>query len=162
MRSTLTIRRLVRDDFDSWESLWQAYLRFYRADLSDEITRNTFDRLVDEPDGLVGLVAQGEQGLLGLAHLVFHASTWSSATYCYLEVLFVSPAARGTSVAKALFAAIYEGADRRGATRTYWQTQPYNSPVRSLYDQVGHLTSLSSISDSQHCGRSLTSSATRS
>ncbi len=142
MRSNLTIRRLLRDDFDSWESLWQAYLRFYRADLSDEFTRNTFDRLVDDTDGyLVGLVAQGEQGLVGLAHLVFHASTWSSASYCYLEDLFVSPAARGTSVAKALFAATYEEADRCSAARTYWQTQQYNGPARSLYDQVGRLTS---------------------
>jgi GNAT superfamily N-acetyltransferase len=141
VHSTLTIRRLVRDDFDSWESLWRAYLRFYRADLSEEITRNTFDRLADETDGLVGLVAQSEEGLVGLAHLVFHASTWSRATYCHLEDLFVSPEARGTSVAKALIAATYEEADRRGATRTYWQTQQYNGPSRSLYDQVGQLTS---------------------
>jgi GNAT superfamily N-acetyltransferase len=141
VHSNLTIRRLVQDDFDSWESLWQDYLRFYRADLSDEITRHTFDRVVDETHGLVGLVAQGEQGLVGLAHLVFHASTWSFATYCYLEDLFVSPAARGRSVAKALFSAAYEEADRRGATRTYWHTQQYNGPARSLYDQVGHLTS---------------------
>jgi hypothetical protein len=66
--------------------------------LSDEITRHTFDRLVDETYGLVGLVAQGEQGLVGLAHLVFHESTWSPTTYCYLEDLFVSLAARGTFV----------------------------------------------------------------
>ena len=141
MYSNPTIRPLVRDDFSSWDSLWQDYLRFYRADLSDEITRHTFDRLVDQTNGLVGLVAQAEQGLVGLAHLVFHASTWSSAISCYLEDLFVSPGARGTPVANALFAATYEEADRRGATRTYWQTQQYNSPARSLYDQVGHLTS---------------------
>ena len=60
--------------------------------MSDEFTRNTFDRLVDDTDGyLVGLVAQGEQGLVGLAHLVFHASTWSSASYCYLEDLLYLP-----------------------------------------------------------------------
>lgn len=161
VRSNLTIPRLVRGDFDSWESLWQTNLRFYEADLSDEITRNTLARLVDETDGLVGLVAQGEQSLVGLAHLVFHASTWSSCTYCYLADLFVSPAARGTSVAQALFAPAYEEADRRSATHDYCQTQQYNSPDRSLYDHVGHLTSLISISDSQQICSSLTGSATR-
>jgi GNAT superfamily N-acetyltransferase len=139
--SSLTIRRLVRDDFRLWHSLWHAYLRFYRAYLLEEITRTTFERLADETNGLVGLVAQREGELVGFAHLVFHPSTWSSATYCYLEDLFVSPAARGSSVAKALIAATYEEADRRGATRTYWHTQEYNGPARSLYDQVGHLTS---------------------
>ncbi|HUB69586.1 MAG TPA: GNAT family N-acetyltransferase [Acidimicrobiales bacterium] len=136
-----TIRRLVRDDFSLWEPLWHEYLRFYRAGLSEEITRATFDRLADGTSGLVGLVAQGEKELVGLVHLVLHPSTWSSATYCYLEDLFVSPAARGSSVAKALIAASYLEADRRGATRTYWHTQQYNGPARSLYDQVGHLTS---------------------
>ena len=109
MFSNLTIRRLVRDDFSLWEPLWHAYLRFYRADLSEEITRITFERLADGTNGLVGLVAHGEEELVGLAHLVFHPSTWSSTTYCYLEDLFVSPAARGSSVAEALISATYEG-----------------------------------------------------
>ena len=139
--SNLTIRRLVRDDFGSWESLWHGYLRFYRADLSEEITRTAFERLADETNGLVGLVAQSEEELVGFVHLVFHPSTWSSATYCYLEDLFVSPAARGSSVAKALISAAFEEAAGGGATRTYWHTQQYNGPARSLYDQVGHLTS---------------------
>jgi hypothetical protein len=36
---------------------------------------------------------------------------------------------------------VYEEADRRGAAKTYWQTQQYNGRARSLYDQVGHVTS---------------------
>ena len=93
-------------------------------------------------DDVVGLVAEGDDGaLLGFAHLVFHPSTWSTAPYCYLEDLFVSPAARGTATARDLVAAAYAEADRRGAARTYWQTQQYNGAARSLYDQVGRVTS---------------------
>jgi GNAT superfamily N-acetyltransferase len=91
---------------------------------------------------MVGLVAVGDHGeLLGFAHLVFHPSTWSDTFYCYLEDLFVSREARGTTTGRDLIQAVYGEADRRGATNTYWQTQQYNGAARSLYDQVGHLTS---------------------
>jgi GNAT superfamily N-acetyltransferase len=134
------VRSVQRSDLDAWLPLWHAYLRFYRAELSDETTASTFERLVD--GDLVGLVAEGDDGeLRGFAHLVFHASTWSDEPYCYLEDLFVLPAARGTSVARDLFAAVYAEADRRGAAKTYWQTQQYNGAARSLYDQVGSVTS---------------------
>jgi GNAT superfamily N-acetyltransferase len=136
------IRRLERSDFEAWVELWRGYLRFYRAELPEDVTATTFERLVSEAGDVVGLVAEGDRGaLLGFAHLVFHPSTWSPGLYCYLEDLFVSPAARGTSTARRLFAAVYAEADRRGAAKTYWQTQQYNGAARSLYDQVGHPTS---------------------
>jgi GNAT superfamily N-acetyltransferase len=136
------IRPLQQSDFESWLELWRGYLRFYRAELAEETTISTFERLVTRPDDVVGLVAEGDDGaLLGFAHLVFHPSTWSTAPYCYLEDLFVSRAARGTATARDLVAAVYAEADRRGAARTYWQTQQYNGAARSLYDQVGRVTS---------------------
>lgn len=136
------IRVLADTDFDSWQRLWRAYLRFYRAEVSDEVTAATFRRLCRGTDGLAGLVAAGERGeLVGLAHLVFHPSTWSTEPYCYLEDLFVAPSARGSGAARDLLEAVFAEADRRGAARTYWETQEYNSPARSLYDQVAHRTS---------------------
>ena len=83
----------------------------------------------------------GDDRPVGLAHLVFHPSTWSLDAYCYLEDLYVEPAARGTGAAQALFGAVYAEADARGAERVYWLTQAYNGAARSLYDGVGHLTS---------------------
>ena len=136
------IRPVEKADFNTWRDLWQGYLDFYRAELSEETTINTFDRLVNQADGFVGLVAvANDVDLVGLAHLVFHPATWSMAPYCYLEDLFVSPVARGRSTARDLIAATYEEADRRGAARTYWHTQQYNGAARSLYDQLGHSTS---------------------
>ncbi len=136
------IRPLVAADFAAWEQLWLAYLRFYRAEVSDEITASTFRRLCDKGDRMIGLVATDEQGaLVGLAHLVFHPSTWSASPYCYLEDLFVAPATRGTGTARQLLDAVFAEADRRGAARTYWETQEFNAPARSLYDQVAHRTS---------------------
>jgi GNAT superfamily N-acetyltransferase len=136
------IRPLAAADFALWERLWLAYLRFYRAEVSDEVTALAFRRLCDQTDGMIGLVATDEQGeLVGLAHLVFHPSTWSADPYCYLEDLFVHPAARGTGTARQLLEAAFAEARRRGAARTYWETQEFNAPARSLYDQVAHRTS---------------------
>lgn len=136
------IRPLAAADFAQWEQLWLAYLRFYRATISSEATAATFRRLCDQTDGMIGLVATDDQGALaGLAHLVFHPSTWSVDPYCYLEDLFVAPAARGTGTAVQLLEAAFAEAQRRGAARTYWETQEFNAPARSLYDQVAHRTS---------------------
>lgn len=136
------IRGLEVADYAAWEPLWLAYLRFYRAEVSTEVTAATFRRLCDQTDGMIGLVAADEHGALtGLAHLVFHSSTWSTDPYCYLEDLFVTPATRGTGTARQLLEAVFAEARRRGAARTYWETQEFNGPARSLYDQVAHRTS---------------------
>ena len=96
----------------------------------------------DGEGGLVGFVAVDvDDRPLGLAHLVFHGTTWSEAGYCYLEDLYVDPSRRGGGVARALFAAVYAEAGQRGADRVYWHTQEYNAPARSLYDTVGQPTS---------------------
>lgn len=138
------IRALTADDYPGWLPLWRGYLRFYRGEVSDEVTLDTFRRLAGGLDGMTGLVAEDPAGrgtLAGLAHLVFHPSTWASQPYCYLEDLFVAPAARGSGLSRQLIDAVYAEADRRGAARVYWETQEYNGAARSLYDLVAHRTS---------------------
>ena len=136
------IRAVEDSDLEAWRELWAGYLRFYRASVPGEVTLATFRRLVAGNDGMVGLVAEDSGRLVALANLVFHPSTWSPTVYCYLEDIFVAPTARGTSVALDLISAVFAEADRKGATRTYWHTQEFNGPARSLYDQVAHPTSL--------------------
>jgi len=138
------IRALTADDYPAWLPLWRGYLRFYRGEVSDEVTLGTFRRLAGGLDGMTGLVAEDPAGtgrLAGLAHLVFHPSTWAAQPYCYLEDLFVAPQARGTGLSRQLIDAVYAEADRRGAARVYWETQEYNGAARSLYDLVAHRTS---------------------
>ena len=91
-----TIRPLETADWEGWSALWGGYLDFYRAELSEETSRATFERLCAGTDGLFGLLALDEGGAaVGLANCVVHATTWSRQPKCYLEDLFVSPAARG-------------------------------------------------------------------
>ena len=136
-----TVRPLQARDFDAWHLLWDGYNSFYRHEVTAEVTEDTFRRLHEGADGFFGLVAEHEGGLVGLAHAIFHPSTWTTRTYCYLEDLFVAGPHRGSGAARALIEALYAEADRRGADSVYWHTQSYNAPARSLYDQVAKSTS---------------------
>ncbi len=137
-----TVRPIDPQDREAWLPLWRGYNDFYRNTPTDSVTQTTFSRLCDGLDGLSGLVAENDTGeLVGLAHLVFHPSTWTTGTYCYLEDLFVSREGRGSGAGRQLIEGVYAEADRRGSDRVYWHTQQYNAPARSLYDAVGHATS---------------------
>jgi GNAT superfamily N-acetyltransferase len=137
-----TIRSLQATDWQEWRPLWIGYLDFYRAELPEETTRATFDRLCGEVDGMFGFMAVDDAGSgRGLAHCLIHASTWSKRPKCYLEDLFVSPASRGSGLGRALLERAKAASEERGARQLYWHTQQYNGRARSLYDQVGRPTS---------------------
>jgi GNAT superfamily N-acetyltransferase len=136
-----TVRPLEARDFDAWLPLWHGYHAFYRNEVTSSVTRETFRRLHEGADGFFGLIAESDDGLVGLAHAIFHPSTWTTRSYCYLEDLFVTRTHRGSGVARDLIEGVYSEADRRGADSVYWHTQSYNAPARSLYDQVVRPTS---------------------
>jgi GNAT superfamily N-acetyltransferase len=135
------IRPIREADRPLWEPLWQAYLDFYRADLTGEVTRSTWRSLCDPTSAVHGRVAERGRELVGLAHFILHPTTWSTGPTCYLEDLFVVRGARGSGVARQLIEAGYALADSAGAEVVYWITQEYNAPARSLYDTVAHRTS---------------------
>lgn len=136
----MTVRPLAEFDRSQWEPLWQGYNSFYRHVASPEVTDATFARLCASEE-MFGLVAQRDGRLEGLAHCLLHPSTWTTASYLYLEDLFVDPAARGGGTGQELIEAVYREADARGADSVYWHTQEYNGAARSLYDQVARRTS---------------------
>ncbi len=137
----MLVRKLVAADREAWDVLWRGYQEFYQVDLS-AITLSTWERLLDPtPDGPFGLVAQGtDGGLLGLAHYLFHGTTWSPKPRCYLNDLYTAPESRGQGVGRALIEAVYEAADAHDCERVYWLTQDFNKEARVLYDKVAQLT----------------------
>jgi GNAT superfamily N-acetyltransferase len=134
----MRVRRLEERDRAAWESLFRAYIEFYRTSVADEVIGLTWQRLMSgrggDPIGLV--VVDGADGPFGLAHVLFHRSTWSATWYCYLEDLFVAPLQRNTGAGRALIEAVYREADARGCTRTYWVTEEGNATARALYDRL--------------------------
>jgi GNAT superfamily N-acetyltransferase len=137
----IIIRPLEEKDRVAWEAMFRAYIRFYKAKVSDEVIALTWQRLIGQEDGFLGLVAQEDGGrLVGLAHMLFHRSSWSPTYYCYLEDLFVDIDTRRSGVGRALIEATYREADKRGATRTYWATMDDNATARRLYDRLAKMS----------------------
>jgi len=136
------IRPARAADEAAWRALWDAYNRFYRATVPPEATAMTWDRILSAGGDVAGLVAQTPDGVLaGFAHFTFHPTSWSTAPACYLEDLFVAPAARGGAIATALIDAVADAARARRASKLYWHTQEFNAPARSLYDTLASRTS---------------------
>ena len=137
-----TIRDLRAEDRAAWEPLWFGYLHFYRGELAPEVTDHTFGLMTERRDGCFGLAAEADDGaLVGIAHCVLHATTWSRGPTCYLEDLFVDPGHRGSGAGQALIETAGERARAQGSELLYWHTQAFNGPARSLYDTVASLTS---------------------
>ena len=135
---TAAVRPLEARDKPAWERLFRGYITFYQATVPDAVIEATWQRLMAaETDFHIAFVAtDAADRPIGLAHVLFHRSTWSPTFYCYLEDLFVDPSERARGVGRALIEAVYRAADAKGCTRTYWATQEHNYRARGLYDQM--------------------------
>jgi GNAT superfamily N-acetyltransferase len=134
------IRPLEGGDRAGWDPLWEGYLTFYETSLPPDVSDMTWARLMDPREPIYGLGAWLGDELVGIAHTVYHASTWSIAERCYLNDLFTAPSARGRGVARALIEAVYDQAKVIGAERVYWLTHETNTTAQALYDKVASRT----------------------
>lgn len=130
------IRPVRVGDHAQWLPLWRGYQDFYRVNLGDAVTASTWQRFFDEREAVHCLVAEREGKLIGLAHYLFHRSTWLVGNTCYLNDLFVDPSGRRSGVARKLIEAVYDAADAAGVGKIYWLTHEENAAARLLYDQV--------------------------
>ncbi len=131
------IIRPARDsDYAQWLPLWLGYQDFYRVKLAPAVTESNWRRFFDPAEPVHCLVAEREGRLVGLAHYLFHRSTWSVENICYLNDQFVDPSGRRSGVARKLIEAVYAAADESGAAKVYWLTHETNAAARLLYDQV--------------------------
>lgn len=73
--------------------------------------------------------------VVGFAICVVHEATWSTTPTCYLEDLFVDPAARAVGVGRRLLADLVALGGERGWSSLYWHTRADNAQARTLYDR---------------------------
>lgn len=130
------IRQAEARDEARWRELWAGYIDFYRGSVPEEATALTWARILDPESKIDCLVAERDGRVEGICNYLYHDSSWSTQQICYLQDLFVDPAARGGGLAKKLILACEDAAKEKGAFRLYWQTQEYNAPARSLYDTI--------------------------
>ena len=133
----MNIRTVTPLDRESWFHLWRGYLDFYETALDERISETTWLRLLDTNEPVFGLVAvDAADQVIGIVNYVLHANTWTEKPVCYLEDLFVDPAARGQGAGKALIEAVIELAKTQGWYRVYWQTKEGNAAARRVYDKI--------------------------
>ena len=138
MPDTVRIRPLQSSDKPEWIILFKAYITFYKATVADDVIEETWQRLLSGEEHVHRclIAADDKDRPIGLAHILFHRSTWSKTWYCHLEDLFVRQDIRAKGVGEALIKAVYAAADARQAGRVYWSTQETNYRARALYDKV--------------------------
>jgi GNAT superfamily N-acetyltransferase len=132
----IVIRPVRQHERTAWEPLWNGYLAFYNAKLAPDASDITWQRFHDPEEQMFLLGAYVDGKLSGIVQYLFHRSTWTPESYCYLQDLFVEEGARGLGLGRALIEAVYEKARAAGANRVHWLTHTTNAQARKLYDQV--------------------------
>jgi GNAT superfamily N-acetyltransferase len=140
LSDSVLIRAVERGDYPEWKVVWDGYNAFYGRKgltaLPEAVTHMTWARFFDGYEPMEALVAERSGQLLGLAHFLFHRTTISVESICYLQDLFTLESARGKGVGRALIEEVYRCAKRAGSTRVYWQTHESNATAMQLYDKV--------------------------
>jgi GNAT superfamily N-acetyltransferase len=129
------IRSALPSDEAVWRQMWNAYLDFYEADIGAEVTNRTWKRILDPDSAVMCVVAEIDGQVYGFANCVVHENTWETQPVCYLEDLFVMPAARGHGIGAALIEWLRNAMRAEGWARLYWVTREDNAQARHLYDK---------------------------
>ena len=132
MSEEILVRELRNEDFSRWKPLWDGG----ETALPEIISNLTWARFFDGYDPIYALVAERDGQLLGLVHYLFHRSSTSLTSNCYLQDLFTVESARGRGVGRALIQEVYRRAERAGSGKVYWQTHETNAHAMKLYDKI--------------------------
>ncbi|MDR6540306.1 ribosomal protein S18 acetylase RimI-like enzyme [Acinetobacter bereziniae] len=126
--------------FEQWLPLWQGYLRFYNAQMSDEQIRLSWKRITN-PDqmDMFGFAIKVNGQVVGFVHLISHPSMWTNLPYCYLQDLFIKEQFRNQGLAQQLIEHCYQVCTGK-FDRIYWLTQVSNITAQYLYDRIATKT----------------------
>lgn len=138
MTTALQIAPIDPAEFERLLPLIAAYQRFYEVEGIDEERNRSFFRrfLAPSEDGLLLGARDGEE-ILAYACLYWHFSSTQAVEAVLMNDLFVSEAARGRGVGRALIEASAAVARERGASKLQWSTAPDNATAQRLYDSTG-------------------------
>ncbi|WP_122667143.1 GNAT family N-acetyltransferase [Pseudomonas viridiflava] len=130
------IRPVTEQDRAAWLPLWQAYLTFYKTELSDAVTDSTWQRFLDPAEPTNAALAWQNGKAVGMVHFIYHRSNWSIANACYLQDLLVTPDQRGTGVGRLLIEHVYATAKANDCDKVHWLTHETNATAIQLYERI--------------------------
>jgi ribosomal protein S18 acetylase RimI-like enzyme len=130
----IEIRDPTAADEVAWRCLWNGYLSFYETMVPEEVTVETWRRILDPSSGIFARLAVRKNKVIGFAVAMLHPGTWSATPVCYLEDLFVAHDVRGFGVGRALIEDLIAQGRAQGWRKVYWQTRADNAAARRLYD----------------------------
>ena len=127
---------VTKADKADWRPLFQGYADFYKVEMTDAVADTVWGWLLDPTHVMEGLIARDADGTaVGIAHVRSCPRPLGGCEVGFLDDLFVTPQARGTGAADALFAALETHAERRGWPAIRWLTQHFNDRGRAFYDR---------------------------
>ncbi|MBA1203990.1 GNAT family N-acetyltransferase [Pseudomonas capeferrum] len=132
----VTLRPVSIDDHAAWLPLWQAYLRFYEAQLAEDVSASTWQRLLDPTEPTHSALAWVDGKAVGMVNWIYHRSNWSIENSCYLQDLYVDSEQRGLGIGRQLIEHVYAEAGALGSSKVHWLTHQTNTGAIGLYEQV--------------------------
>lgn len=138
MPREIEISPVAEAEYERLLPLIAAYQRFYEAEEIDEGRNRTFFRRFLAPSEVGMLLGARDGGeIVGYACLYWTFSSTQAVETVLMNDLFVSEAARGGGVGRALIEASAAIARERGAAQLEWATAPDNLTAQRLYDSTG-------------------------
>lgn len=126
---------------EAWAALYAQYASFYGVEQTQHMRERVWGWLQDPAHELEGAIVLDGSGVpVGLAHYRAFTRPLAAGTGCYLDDLFVDPAARGSGAAEALIRHVRNVARQRGHSVVRWMTAEDNYRARGLYDRLARRT----------------------
>jgi ribosomal protein S18 acetylase RimI-like enzyme len=136
---TIPIRLAVEADIPMLLSLMRGLAEFEQyADtfaVTEEVLRERGFRTA--PPDFYALVADGQNGLLGMVVFYIVPFTAEAVPALYIKELFVTPEARGRRIGEALMRGAAREAVARGCGRVRWQVADWNREGKRFYERLG-------------------------
>ena len=140
MASNLKIRPLRAADESDWQRLFTDYMHFYNAQPDPQAMEAAFHGMLSADLAMRCWVADINGRVVGIAHLVLHASTWSLMPDAYLNDLFTDANYRNHGVGRALLQEVINTGHEEGWRKLYWNTAADNETAQRLYRKVAKQT----------------------
>jgi ribosomal protein S18 acetylase RimI-like enzyme len=132
---SVKIRPLEQHDFPDWLPLWDGNNDNTRH---EEVTAETWSRLIDPQSAVNGLGAWQGNKMVGLVHYILHPTTGAINPVCYMQDLYVPPEQRRQGIARMLVQELAKIGRKEKWARMYWLAETDNEAAQALYKDIGY------------------------